>query len=134
MWFRARFNSQKSRPAATGGRRSSSRPTSRLQVEALEDRSVPALIADPVGDVLPGYTGPRDPGLDVTAHEAVYLADEGRVVFFGRMAGPIAPTGALGGLYIIGVDRGSGTPRFAGRTPVIGPNALSDPVVRVHPD
>jgi hypothetical protein len=39
-----------------------------LHVEALEDRSVPALITDPVGDFLPGYTGPQLPGLDVTAH------------------------------------------------------------------
>ena len=38
----------------------SSRPTSRLQVEALEDRSVPAVISDPVGDFLPTYTGPHD--------------------------------------------------------------------------
>jgi hypothetical protein len=50
------------------------------------------------------------------------------------MAGPIAPTQAVGGLYIIGVDRGLGTPRFAGRTPVIGPNVLWDSVVRVNPD
>ena len=56
------------------------------------------------------------------------------MVFAGEMAGPIAPTQAIGGLYIIGVDRGLGTPRFAGRTPVIGPNVLWDSVVRVNPD
>jgi hypothetical protein len=108
--------------------------SARLQVEALEDRSVPALISDPVGDFLPGYTGPHDPGLDVTAHEVVYLQDQARLVFYGRMDGPIAPTQALGGLYIFGVDRGTGTPRFAGRTPVIGPNVLWDSVVRINPD
>jgi hypothetical protein len=90
------------------------------------------LETDPAGDFLPGYTGPHDPGLDVRSYEAVLVGD--RVVFAGEMAGPIAPTQAVGGLYIIGVDRGQGTPRFAGRTPVIGPNVLWDSVVRVNPD
>lgn len=89
-------------------------------------------IPDAVGDFLPGYTGPHDPGLDVVAHGATLLGD--RVIFYGRMAGPIAPTQAIGGLYIIGVDRGLGTPRFAGRAPVIGPNVLWDSVVRVNPN
>src|SRR5262245_26692710 len=83
-----------------------------LHVECLEDRAVPALIADPVGDFLSAYSGPHDPGLDVIAHETVFLADQDRVVFHGQMAGPIAPTQAVNGLYIIGVDRGQGTPRF----------------------
>ena len=130
MWFQSLLNLLKRPPLTTAYRRSSCRP----KVEALEDRSVPAVIADPVGDFLPGYTGPQDPGLDVVAHEVDFLEDQGRLVFYGRMAGPIAPTQALGGLYIIGVDRGLGTPRFAGRTPVIGPNVLWDSVVRVNPD
>ena len=128
MWFQSLLNSLKRQPLASAGRRSSNR----LNVEALEDRCVPALIADPVGDFLPGYTGARPPGLDVVSYEAVLVGD--RVVFAGEMAGPIAPTQAVGGLYIIGVDRGQGTPRFAGRTPVIGPNVLWDSVVRVNPD
>jgi hypothetical protein len=134
MWFHSLLNSLKSRPPATGGRRSSSRPTSRLQVEALEDRSVPAAFSDPVGDFLPTYTGPQDPGLDVVAHEVVFLEDQNRLVFFGRMAGPIAPTQAIGGLYLIGVDRGQGTPRFLRGTPVIGPNVVWDLVVRINPN
>ena len=89
-------------------------------------------IPDAVGDFLPGYTGPHDPGLDVVAHEVTLLED--RVIFYGRMDGPIAPTQSIGGLYIIGVDRGLGTPRFAGREPVIGPNVLWDSVVRVNPN
>src|SRR5206468_1609827 len=55
MWFRSLLNPLKSRLSAAGVRRSSRRPTSRLQVEALEDRSVPAAISDPVGDFLPTY-------------------------------------------------------------------------------
>ena len=123
-------------PSVSGGR--NPRPhrarAGRLRVEALEDRAVPAayLEADPAGDFLPGYTGPQDPGLDVVSYEAVFVGDH--IVFAGEMAGPVAPTGAIGGLYIIGVDRGLGTPRFAGREPVIGPNVLWDSVVRVNPD
>jgi hypothetical protein len=89
-------------------------------------------IPDPVGDFLPGYTGLHDPGLDVTAHRV--LVTPKRVIFCGKMAGPIAPTQDIGGLYIIGVDRGLGTPRFRGRTPEIGPNVLWDSVVRINPD
>jgi len=89
-------------------------------------------IPDPVGDFLPTYTGPKDPGLDVVAHEVALQGDS--VIFYGRMAGPIAPTQAIGGLYIIGVDRGRGTPRFQSGTPAIGPNVLWDLIVRINPD
>ena len=94
-------------------------------------------IPDALGDFLPTYTGPHDPGLDVVAHEVVLRED--RLIFFGRMDGPIAPTQAVGGIYLIGVDRGLGTPRFlinaAERgTPPIGPNVLWDLIVRVNPN
>jgi hypothetical protein len=106
-----------------------------LQVEALEDRSVPAIISDPVGDILPTYTGVPLPGMDVVAHEVVLLGD--RVVFSGQMAGPIADTQAIGALYLFGVDRGLGTPRFLdppNSPPVIGPNVVWDLVVRINPN
>jgi hypothetical protein len=57
-----------------------------------------ALIPDPVGDFLSTYTGPHDPGLDVLAHEVTLVGD--RLNFFGQMAGPIAPTQEIGGLYV----------------------------------
>src|SRR5262249_38964451 len=97
-------------------------------------RAVPAVISDPVGDFLTGYTGPRDGGFDVVAHEVVYLQDEGRLVFYGRMDGPIAPTQAQGGLDIFGVDRGLGPPRFAGRRPFIAPNVLGASAAPINPD
>jgi len=50
------------------------------------------------------------------------------------MAGPIAPTQAVGGLFLIGIDRGLGTPRFTRGTPVIGPNVKWDSVVRINAD
>src|SRR5687768_13371951 len=133
MWFHSLLKSPKSRPPATGRRRSSSRPTSRLRLEALEDRSVPAAFTDPVGDFLPTYTGPQLPGMDVVAHEVVVLEDEGRVVFYGKMAGSVAATQGIGGLYLFGLDRGRGTPRFLGGTPQIGPDVLWDSLVIINP-
>src|SRR5262245_50789143 len=103
MWFRSFL---KSRPSAPGVRQLSSRP----RVEALEDRAVPAAYTDPVGDFLPTYTGPQNAGLDVVAHEVIVQED--RMIFHGRMAGPVAATQAIGGLYLFGLDRGQGTPRF----------------------
>jgi hypothetical protein len=106
----------------------------RLRAEVLEDRSVPSayLETDPAGDFLPTYTGARHPGLDVVSYEAVLVGD--RVVFSGEMAGPVAATQAVNGLYVIGVDRGRGTPRFRAGTPPIGPNVLWDSIVRINPD
>jgi hypothetical protein len=89
-------------------------------------------IPDAPGDFLPTYTGPHDPGLDALAHEVVLSGD--RVIFYGRVAGPVAPTQAIGGLYIFGVDRGLGTPRFLSGTPQMGPNVLWDLVVAVRPN
>ena len=73
--------------------------------------------------------------MDVLAHRVTFEGD--RVVFYGRMAGPIAPTQAIGGLYLFGVDRGRGTPRFLAppnAPPVIGPNVVWDLVVRINPN
>jgi hypothetical protein len=107
----------------------------RLNIEPLEDRAVPALIIDPAGDVLPSYAGGVLPGMDVVAHEVVLLEDQGRVVFHGKMAGPVADTQSVHALYLFGVDRGSGTPRFLSTPgPVIGPNVVWDSIVRVNPD
>ena len=96
------------------------------------DNGESAWISDPVGDFLPVYTGPQDPGLDVIAHRV--LVTKTRVIFCGKMAGPIAPTQNIGGLYIIGVDRGQGTPRFLANAPQIGPNVKWDSVVRINPN
>jgi hypothetical protein len=107
----------------------------KLAVEAFESRDVPAVITDPVGDILPTYAGGVLPGMDVVAHEVVLLPEQDRVVFHGRMAGPVADTAAVGGLYLFGVDRGRGTPRFLSTPgPVIGPNVVWDSIVRVNPN
>jgi hypothetical protein len=89
-------------------------------------------IADAPGDFLSTYTGPHDPGLDVLKHQVTVVGD--RVIFYGKMAGRIEPTRDVGGLYLFGVDRGRGTPRFRNGTPVIGPNVTWDLIVRINPD
>jgi hypothetical protein len=94
-----------------------------------------APILDATGDFLPTYTGPHDAGLDAVAHEVTLAGD--RLNFYGQMAGPIAPTQAIGGVYLIGVNRGSGTARFLNAPaapPAIGPNVLWDAIVRVLPN
>jgi hypothetical protein len=94
-----------------------------------------AAIDDPPGDFLSTYTGPHDAGLDVLAHEVRLAGD--RLIFSGQMAGPIAPTQAVGGVYVIGLDRGAGTARFLDTPmpapPIIGPNVLFDSVVAINP-
>jgi hypothetical protein len=111
--------------------------SSGLQTDPAEDvAATPAArgntFSDPRGDLLPTYTGAALLGLDVLAHQVTVVGD--RVIFFGRMAGPIAPTQDVGGLFLIGLDRGLGTPRFTRGTPVIGPNVKWDSVVRVNAD
>jgi len=94
-----------------------------------------AVIADAPGDFLSTYTGPHDAGLDVVAHEVTLVGD--RLNFFARMDGPIAPTQAIGGVYLIGLNRGPGTARFNNvppAPPVIGPNVLFDSILRVNPN
>jgi hypothetical protein len=73
----------------------------------------------------------------VLAHEVVLLEEQGRMVFYGKMAGSIAETQQVGGVYLIGVDRGQGTPRFLGSPnfpPAIGPNVVWDSLVILRPD
>src|SRR3954469_18786870 len=103
-----------------------------LLLAGLQVAARAALISDPAGDFLSTYTGPQDAGLDVVAHEVTLVGD--RMNFFGRMAGPVAPTQAIGGVYLFGVDRGSGTPRFTNTPPappVIGPGVVWDVIIRV---
>jgi hypothetical protein len=92
-------------------------------------------ISDPLGDFLPTYTGPHDPGLDVLSHEVRLAGD--RLIFSARMAGPIAPTLAIGGVYATGLDRGQGAPLLTGppdAPPIIGPNVLFDSVLAIFPN
>jgi hypothetical protein len=135
MFLPTFFDFLKPRSRRAPNRRARRPLTTRPRFEALEDRSVPSgsgWIADPVVDFLPTYTGPQDPGLDVTKHRV--MVTQQRVIFVGKMAGPIAPTQAIGGIFVIGVDRGQGMPRFLNGTPQIGPNVMWDLIVRINPN
>src|SRR3712207_2592827 len=134
MCFRSLLSPLASQTPTTGVRRPRRSWTSRPHAEALEGRSLLSayLETDPAGDFLPTYTGAQHPGLDVVSYESVLIDD--RLVIAGEMAGPVAETQAVGGLYVIGLDRGRGTPRFRSGRPVIGPNVLWDLIVRVNPD
>jgi hypothetical protein len=93
-----------------------------------------AATIDAPGDFLSTYTGPHDAGLDVLTHEVRLAGD--RLIISGRMAGPIAPTQAVGGVFVTGLNRGQGTPRFLdapAAPPTIGPNVLFDSVVSITP-
>ena len=92
------------------------------------------LIFDPVGISFPTYTGTALPGMDVMAHEVLLAGD--RMIFFGRMAGPIAPTQDDRRVVPL---RGGPRPGHApiprpAAPPVIGPNVLWDSVVQHQPE
>lgn len=84
-----------------------------------------ATITDPTGDFLASYAGPRAADLDVVTAGASFngIAYQFRSTF----AGDIGTT--LGSVYVWGVDRGAGTPRFA----AIAPGVLFDSVVVFTP-
>ena len=84
-----------------------------------------APISDPQGDFLTTYTGPHNADLDIRSTGASFVA--GNYVFDGTFYGTIGST--AGGLYVFGVDRGQGTPRFA----AIGSAIVFDAVVIVNP-
>ncbi len=82
-----------------------------------------------VGGFLPSYTGPQDPGLNVTSADVTLGA--GQFVLTATMAGPIVPLASSlpGALYVWGVDRGAGTQRFVAGTPSIGAGVSFDSVL-----
>lgn len=85
------------------------------------------LIPDPAGDFLPTYVGPRNGDMDVLGANAFF--DGSTFRFVSRSAGNIGTT--AGALFVWGIDRGQGTPRFAS----LGLNGvLFDAVVVINPD
>jgi hypothetical protein len=90
-------------------------------------------ITDPVGDFLPSYTGPHDPGLDVTSANVTF--DGGQFTLSATLAGPIAPlvTAVPTALFVWGLDRGAGTQRFLAGTPSIGAGVSFDSVLVLTP-
>ena len=68
-------------------------------------RSAAQPITDPAGDFLPTFSGPRNGDLDVLS--ARVLFDGAQFTFTSRQNGVVGTT--LGGIFVWGVNRGSGT-------------------------
>ena len=94
-----------------------------------------APVIDPVGDFLSTYTGPAGGDLDVTFTDVRF---NGRLFeFVGTMNAAIGTTPSTAAapiLYVWGLDRGAGTPRFVAGSPSIGAGVLFDSVVLLRPD
>jgi hypothetical protein len=69
-------------------------------------------VSDAAGDFLPTYTGTQGGDLDVLGAFVTYNTNTDRFVFSGTMDADIGST--PGAFYVFGVNRGSGTARFAG--------------------
>lgn len=84
-----------------------------------------SLIADPAGDFLASFAGPRGADLDVRSAEVSYSGST--FTFESTSAGPIGTTPE--GFFVWGVNRGAGTARFG----AIAPGVLFDSVVIIRP-
>ena len=78
---------------------------------------------DARNDFIPSFVGPRNADLDVLTSEVTLQGSQ--FIFTAKLAGPVGVT--AGSLYVLGLDRGAGTPRF----PVIAPGVLFDEVLAV---
>ena len=65
-----------------------------------------ALVVDPAGDFVTGYTGPPFARLDVRSSEVTLDLTQQTLTFTGTMDGDIGST--LPGYYVWGIDRGAG--------------------------
>ena len=94
----------------------------------LSSPAVATTVTDPVGDILPSFTGTGSPDLDVTSFSVNFDHTTSNFTLAATFAGPINPS--LAGFYVIGVDTGTGAIKpFAG----IGePNVIFDQVIIVQ--
>jgi hypothetical protein len=84
-----------------------------------------ALITDPPGDFLAGYTGPTNGDLDVLQAEVFF--DGSSYLFTSTSNASIGTT--PGGVFVWGINRGAGFATF----PVIAPGVTFDAVVIIVP-
>lgn len=66
-------------------------------------------VKDPTGDFLASFTGPHEADLDVTSFTVDFNTVSSDFMLSATLAGPIDPSKA--GLYVIGVNTGTGTIR-----------------------
>lgn len=88
-----------------------------------------ATVSDASGDFLASYTGPQNGDLDILSAGASF--DGTNFHLAALMNGAIGTTSNV--LHVFGVDRGSGTARFAGLSPSVGAGILFDAVVVLFP-
>jgi hypothetical protein len=88
-------------------------------------------IADPVGDWVPSYDGPKNADLDVTSFSVNYDTALSRFLLSAVFAGTINP--ADPGFYIIGVNTGTGPNNFAA-PPINLPGITFNTVIRINKD
>ncbi len=94
----------------------------------LSSPAIATTVTDPVGDILPSFTGTGSPDLDVTSFSVNFNQTTDDFTLAATFAGAINPS--LAGFYVIGVDTGTGAIKpFAG----IGePNVIFDQVIIVQ--
>ena len=88
--------------------------------------SRPSLVSDAAGDFIPSFDGPHNADLDARSMEVSFTGGN-TFVFNATVAGKVGLTS--GGVYVWGVNRGSGTARFGS----IATGVLFDFVVIVKP-
>ncbi|WFP49624.1 hypothetical protein PL263_16170 [Methylomonas sp. EFPC3] len=102
----------------------------RLVAAAMFSASVQAqasVVNDATGDYLAGYAGSKAGDLDVVSASVTYNPQTDVFHFESTFAAAIGTS--LGGLYVLGFDRGAGTGRFAASGL---PNVLFDSVVVIN--
>jgi PEP-CTERM motif len=88
-------------------------------------------VLDPVGDFLPTFTGMQGGDLDVLESSVIYNASRAEFLFRAILAADVGTT--PGGIYVWGINRGTGTERFVTGVPSIGAGVTFDAVLVIDP-
>ena len=92
-------------------------------------QAVASTVIDPTGDFLPSFVGPRNSDLDV--QRLTVALDGANFRINALLAGAVGQT--AGGFYVLGVNRGAGTARFAANDPNLT-RVLFDSVFIINQD
>lgn len=95
---------------------------------ALPSSAHAAIVFDNANDFLPTFVGPNDPGLDVTSFSVNFNRATSEFLLGAVFSGVINPAG--GGIYVIGVNTGTGPAAPFGS--IGAPNVRFNQVVRVN--
>ena len=113
--------------SATAARRRVRRPAVAVAALALGVASAPlqaTTVADPSGDFLATYVGPKNADLDIVKSTATFDGTTFRLST--TVAGSVGNTPGV--FYAWGINRGAGTALFATGSPVIGSTVLFDTI------